>query len=142
MSQYNIITSTNESTVVAEYIPEGRQSDAYQSEAALERDFIRRLQAQGYEYLTIHSEGELVANLRRQLELLNGYTFTDSEWDRFFTDCIAGANDGIAEKTIRIQEDHIQLLTRDDGSVKNISLIDKQNIHNNHKWNNQQCSYS
>lgn len=131
MSQYNIITATTESTVVAEYTPEERQSGAYQSEAELERDFIRRLQAQGYEYLTIHSEGELVANLRRQLEALNGYAFTDSEWDRFFTDCIAGANDGIVEKTRRIQADPVQVLRRDDGTSKNITLLDKKDIHNN-----------
>ena len=71
MTTYNLIAATSESTVVAEYTPEGRRSDSYQSEAALEQEFIRLLQGQGYEYLSIHSEGELIANLRRQLELLN-----------------------------------------------------------------------
>ena len=94
MTTYNLIAATSESTVVAEYTPEGRRSDSYQSEAALEQEFIRLLQGQGYEYLSIHSEGELIANLRRQLELLNHYSFTDSEWDRFFKTSIAGANDG------------------------------------------------
>ena len=75
--------------------------------------------------------GQLVANLRRQLEALNGITFSDGEWERFFTTSIAGQNDGIVEKTVRIQEDHVQVLKRDDGSTKNITLLDKKNIHNN-----------
>ncbi|MFZ3132775.1 MAG: type I restriction endonuclease subunit R, partial [Desulfosporosinus sp.] len=70
-------------------------------------------------------------NLRHQLELLNHYTFSDIEWDRFFTHNIAGANEGIVDKTRRIQDDHVQILKRDDGSTKNIILIDKKNIHNN-----------
>ena len=131
MSQYNLIAATGESTVVAEYTPETRRSESYQSEAALEREFIRMLEAQGYEYLTIHDEAGLVANLRRQLELLNDYTFTDGEWDRFFKTCIASANDGILEKTRKIQSDHVQVLRQDSGASKNIYLLDKRNIHNN-----------
>lgn len=131
MSQYNLIAATGESTVVAEYTPETRRSESYQSEAALEREFIRMLEAQGYEYLTIHDEAGLVANLRRQLELLNDYTFTDGEWDRFFKTCIASANDGILEKTRKIQSDHVQVLRQDSGASKNIYLLDKKNIHNN-----------
>lgn len=131
MTTYNLIAATSESTVVAEYTQEGRRSDSYQSEAALEQEFIRLLQGQGYEYLSIHSEGELIANLRRQLELLNHYSFTDSEWDRFFKTSIAGANDGILEKTRRIQTDHVQVLRQDSGTSKNIYLLDKKHIHNN-----------
>ena len=131
MSQYNLIASMPESTVVTEYTPEARQSESYQSEAALEQEFIRMLCAQGYERLTIHDEAALIANLRRQLELLNDYTFTDSEWDRFFNTCIASANDGILEKTRKIQTDHVQVLRQDSGASKNIYLLDKKNIHNN-----------
>ncbi len=131
MSEYNIIMSTNESTVVAEYTPEAQKSDAYQSEAALEREFIRLFCEQGYEYLAIPSEKELILNLRRQLEKLNNYTFTDSEWERFFAESIASTNDGILEKTRKIQEDYIQILNCDDGTQKNIYLIDKKKIHNN-----------
>ena len=120
-----------ESTVVAEFVRERDDDNAYQSEAALEKAFIKQLQAQAYEYLPITSEAELVANLRRQLEKLNDMTFSDAEWETFFSTCIAGNNDGIIEKTTRIQEDHIQILKRDDGSTKNIYLIDKQRIHNN-----------
>ena len=131
MSMYNIITATSESTVVAEYTPEPHSAEAYQSEAALEREFIRNLQAQGYEYLTITGEADLIANLRRQLELLNDYRFSDTEWERFFKDCIAGANEGIVEKTRKIQSDHVQVLRQDSGASKNIYLLNKRNIHNN-----------
>ncbi len=129
---YEPIALSNESTVVAEFVPEyAVREAAYQSEAALERDFIAQLQRQAYEYLPITSEAELVANLRRQLEELNKIEFSDAEWQSFFNEKITSANDGIIEKTARIQEDHIQVLKRDDGSTKNIYLIDKQHIHNN-----------
>jgi type I restriction enzyme R subunit len=131
MSLYNMVASTNENTVVAEYIPEYSPSGSYQSEYQLEQEFIRLLQTQGYEYLRIHDEASLLANLRKQLELLNNYSFSDAEWKWFFEKCVAGANDGIIEKTRRIQTDHVQVLKRDDGSTKNIQLIDKKNIHNN-----------
>ena len=131
MSTYNMILSAGESTVVAEYEPQERRSDAYQSEAALEQAFTRMLGEQGYEYVDIHSEKDLVDNLRTQLEELNQYRFTDREWESFFSSKIAGKNDGIVEKTRRIQEDYVQNLTREDGTTMNISLIDKKNIHNN-----------
>ncbi len=131
MSEFNIVLASNESTVVSEYTPEGKRSDSYQSEAELEKEFIRLLSEQGYEYITIHEEKDLVTNLRTQLEKLNGYTFTESEWKRFFENNIANANEGIVEKTRKIQTDHVQVLKRDDGTSKNIYLIDKKNIHNN-----------
>ena len=111
MSTYKVVAASNESTVVTEYEPQSKRSDAYQSEAALEREFIRMLTAQGYEYLTIHDEVALIANLRCQLEKLNHYTFTDAEWERFFKDCIASANEGIMEKTRKIQSDHVQAVS-------------------------------
>ena len=131
MSAYNIIAATTESTVVSEYIPEPRKSDAYQSEAALEKEFIRLLQGQGYEYIQVRSEAELIQNLRCQLEALNRMTFTEEEWKRFFKNNLAGANEGIVEKTRKIQSDHVQPLQRDDGTSKNVYLLDKKNIHNN-----------
>lgn len=131
MSYFNIVAETNENTVVTEYTPVTQRSDAYQSEAALEAEFIRLLTEQGYEYLPIHSEEDLVLNLRRQLEKLNNYVFSDSEWKQFFSDCVANKNEGIAEKTRKIQEDYVQVLHRDNGTTKNISLIDKKNVHNN-----------
>lgn len=131
MSYYNIIAQTTESTVVTEYKSNATRADAYQSEAELEKEFIRLLCEQSYEYLPIHKEADLIANLRKKLEELNDYVFTDSEWEQFFNNCIAGQNDGIVEKTRRIQDDHVQVLHRDNGSTKNISLIDKTHIHNN-----------
>ena len=129
--KYEPIAVSSESTVVAEYIPDAAGAGSYQSEAELERELIRLLQSQAYGYLPITSEAQLVANLRGQLQALNSVTFSDAEWEQFFSERIAVANDGIVEKTVRIQEDHVQLLKRDDGSVKNIMLIDKQNVHNN-----------
>ena len=131
MSIYNIIASTTENTVVTSYEPVQKRSDSYQSEAALEREFIQMLTQQGYEYLAIHQETDLIANLRHQLEILNDYQFTDGEWERFFSDAIANPNEHIVEKTRKIQEDFVQVLRRNDGTSKNISLIDKKTIHNN-----------
>ncbi len=125
------IVMSSESTVVAEFTPGPGSPSAYQSEAQLEKEFIGLLETQAYERLHFVSEAELVANLRTQLELLNSYRFSDAEWERFFKEKIASENEGIEEKTYRIQEDHVQVLVRDDSSVKNISLLDKANIHNN-----------
>ena len=128
---FNPIALSSESTVVAEYkAPESEQTE-YQSEADLEKSLITLLESQAYEYLPIHTEGDLVGNLRTQLEELNNMTFTDEEWGQFFKDKIAASNDGIREKTIRIQQDNVQVLHRDDGSTKNVMLIDKKDIHNN-----------
>ena len=131
MSQYNIIAESAEYTVVSEYEHAVSTSEAYQSEAELEKEFIRLLGEQGYEYLPIHTEADLVSNLRSSLEKLNGYHFTDNEWEHFFYECIANKNDDIVAKTARIQEDYIQVLKRDNGESRNIYLIDKKNIHNN-----------
>lgn len=131
MNKYNVVMEMNDSTVVTEYEPVKRKSDSYQSEQALENEFIRMLTEQGYDYLEIHDSESLIKNLRAQLEIVNDYKFTDSEWDRFFNDSIANNNDGIVEKTRKIQEDNIQVLKRDDGTSKNITLIDKKCIHNN-----------
>ena len=131
LTHYEPIALSGESTVVAEFFPDGTRKTGYQSEAELERKFIAQLQSQAYEYLAFTTEEELITNLRRQLEKLNRFQFSDSEWKRFFATKISGVNDGIIEKTARIQEDSVQLLDRDDGTFKNIQLIDKEHIHNN-----------
>jgi type I restriction enzyme R subunit len=131
MNKYNVVMEMNDSTVVTEYEPVKRKSDSYQSEQTLEHEFIRMLTEQGYDYLEIHNSESLIKNLRTQLEIVNDYKFTDSEWNRFFNDSIANNNDGTVEKTRKIQEDNIQVLKRDDGTSKNITLIDKKCIHNN-----------
>lgn len=129
---YNIVTQSNESTVVAEYTAGSVRSEAFQSEAALEKEFIELLQTQGYEYLPIHTEADLIANLRKQLEALNGIRFSDPEWKRFFSEHIANTNDGIVEKTRKLQEGDSRInFKRDDGLTKNIALINKADIHAN-----------
>lgn len=133
-NKYNLVAENVESTVVAEYYKSAdRVCDrvSYQSEAELERVFIKQLESQAYEYLKITSENELILNLRKQLEKLNDFTFSDTEWEQFFVSEIANPNQSIEEKTTTIQEDSTKILDRDDGTFKNIYLIDKKNIHNN-----------
>ncbi len=131
MNKDNAIMEMTNATVVAKYEPLKKKSDSYQSEAALENEFIKMLSEQGYEYLKINDSKALINNLRAQLEILNDYKFSDNEWDRFYKNSIANNNDGIVQKTKKIQEDHIQVLKKDDGTSRNIYLIDKKNIHNN-----------
>ena len=131
MPYFNIVAETTESTVITEYEPVPRRSDSYQSEAELEKEFIRLLTEQGYTYLNIHKEADLIVNLRERLEELNNIKFTDSEWEQFFTTAIANPNDKIEDKTQTIQEDYVKVLKREDDTSKNIRLIDKKNVHNN-----------
>ena len=129
--KYNLVAENTQSTVVSEYAPDGVRVAHYQSEAELERAFIRQLETQAYEYANITSEAGLISNLRLQLEKLNNFTFSDTEWDLFFASELANPNQSIEEKTATIQEDYIKNLTRDDGTIKNVYLIKKDNIHDN-----------
>lgn len=130
--QYDIVSQNTQSTVVSHYEkPSVVCETSYQSEQDLERDLIERLQRQGYEYLPIHQEAELVANLRRQIERLNAYQFTDGEWQRFFKTEIANEGKGIEDKAFTIQQDPVKTLRLDDGTDRNIKLIDKKDIHAN-----------
>lgn len=131
MNNIGLISENDNSTVLAEYKPLDRKATSFQSESSLEKELINTLVEQGYEYLTIHTENELILNLRKQLEKLNNYHFTDGEWDYFFSKVIANKNDYIIEKTRLIQEDYKQEMTLDSGEKRNIYLIDKNNIHNN-----------
>ena len=132
MHKYDMIAEGGQSTVVAEYTPSDRKATEYQSEAELEKAFIAQLEQQAYERINITSEQDLIVNLRTRIGILNDHYFTDSEWNRFFTNFIASPNATIETKTATIQEDHIKNLALDDGTVKNIKLLDKTNIHNNH----------
>ena len=129
--QTDIVSENPESTVVAQYERSTPRAEAYQSEAELEASMIAQLQRQGYEYAHIHHEGELTDNLRRQLEKLNNYHFTDNEWQRFFRAEIANEGKGITDKAETIQRDNIKAFTLDDGTQKNICLIDRQDPHHN-----------
>ncbi len=129
--EYTVLSEADDSTVVSAYKPQDKPSQHYQSEAELEQAFIAQLTAQGYDYLPIHTEQELIANLRCQIERLNHYTFADEDWDAFFREHIANPNLGYTGKTNRIQNDHIRPIRLRDGSSKNIYLIDKQTLANN-----------
>lgn len=131
MTHYKLISENTESTVVAEYQSEYKRETSYQSEAELEKAFINLLEKQAYTFLNIRTDKDLVNNLRLQLEKLNNYQFTEKEWKYFFESKIANPNSNIEDKTRLIQEDYIQALTCEDGSLRNIYLIDKKNIHNN-----------
>lgn len=131
MTHYKLISENPESTVVAEYQSEYTKETSYQSEAELEKAFIRLLEKQAYTFLPITTDKDLVDNLRLQLEKLNDYQFTDKEWKFFFESKIANPNSNIEDKTRLVQEDYIQALDCEDGSLRNIYLIDKKNIHNN-----------
>ena len=131
MSSYNLVLASDEMTVMDEYAPEVQNRVQYQTEAELEADMIKRLQAQGYDYPSIHNFDEALANLRACLEELNNFKFTDSEWKRFLDTYILKKGDGIKEKTRTIQTDHIKAFVCDDGRTVNIRLIDKNNVHNN-----------
>src|SRR5699024_11754299 len=95
LRKYDPIAVGGESTVVAEYDADYSADAAYQSESQLEQELIRLLGSQAYEYLPITSQGQLEENLRTQLEILNKIEFSDAEWNQFFTERIAGSNDGI-----------------------------------------------
>lgn len=131
MNKFSMVAENTNSTVVGEFTPAKTRATNYQSEADLEKAFIKLLESQAYDFLNIKTEDDLTKNLRTQLEKLNNYKFSDTEWNNFFINTLANKNEGIEEKTAKIQEDHVQLLTRDNGEVKNIYLIDKSNIHNN-----------
>lgn len=130
MAKYNIITESNNSTVVSEYKPLPKKSTAYQSEADLEEELINLLTNQSYERLNIKNNDDLINNLKKQLEILNNHEFSDNEWEQL-KKIILNPNSSIQDKTNLIQEDYRQLITLDNGDHKNINLIDKTNIHNN-----------
>ena len=126
-----IVLENQDSTVMSTFTPSVRSDGSYQSEAQLEEEFINILQSQGYEYAHIHNEKDLIANLRVQIEKLNDYHFSDSEWERFFKENIANSTENIVDKTDTIQRDNVKILKKDDGTDKNITIIDKENIHKN-----------
>ena len=131
MENLNIISENPNSTVIGKYEYDRSKAKSYQSEAELENEFIKTLTEQSYEYLQIHEEEGLIKNLREQLEKLNKYKFTENEWKNFYNTVIKNSNEGILDKTRKIQEDYIQTIHLDNGEQRNIYLIDKTNIHNN-----------
>ena len=118
--------------VLARFEKPERRVEEYQTESQLEENMINNLVSQGYERLDVRSMDDLYINLRVQIEKLNDIKFSDSEWKRFLLEYLDAPNDGIIEKTRKIQENHIYDFIFDDGRLRNIKIIDKKNIHNNH----------
>ena len=129
-----LIAENTESTVVTRFEHQPTQRIAYQSEAQLEDALIAQLQQQGYEYLPIHTEAELIANLRKQLERLNHIEFTDNEWKGFFRTKIANTGASVKDKTELLQDDRtaqLQFIREDNSGFQNVKLIDKAHIFEN-----------
>ena len=131
MTNLNIVSENMNSTVIAKYEGFKNKLTTYQSESELEKEFIVSLKELSYEYLNFNSEEELILNLKSKLENLNNHKFTKKEWDYLFNDIIANSNKNILDKTKIIQENYIHTLKLDNGDLKNIYFIDKDNIHNN-----------
>lgn len=132
MTDYTTIAESNNFIVLDHYTKQLRLAESYQSEDALEREFIKDLQAQGYEYLaTLTTPQALLANLREQLQTLNNVQFSEAEWLRFVETYLDKPSDGIIEKTRKIHDDYIHDFVFDDGRIQNIYLLDKQTLARN-----------
>ena len=135
MTQYSTIAETNNFIVLDHYdkVCEANEPPAgYQTEAALEREFIEDLQRQGYEYLPrLTTPAALLENLRTQLQALNDVAFNDAEWQRFLDEYLDRPNDGIVDKTRKVQNDSVYDFVFDDGHIQNIHLVDKQTVARN-----------
>ena len=133
MTQYKTIAKSNHFIVLDQYKKFVEEPNAgYQTEGSLEREFIRDLQAQGYEYLQgFNNHDALVKNLRAQLQRLNNVVFSDAEWRRFLEEYLDKPSDNLIEKTRKIHDDYIYDFVFDDGHIQNIYLLDKKNLANN-----------
>ena len=133
MTQYKTIAESNHFIVLDQYNKLVEEPNAgYQTEGSLEREFIRDLQAQGYEYLQgLNNHDELIKNLRVQLQRLNNVVFSDVEWRRFLEEYLDKPSDSLIEKTRKIHDDYIYDFVFDDGHIQNIYLLDKRNLANN-----------
>ena len=134
VAKYNAstIAEMNNGIILANFKKDLKvRETSYQSEAELERNLISNLLSQGYERLFVKSNKDLYKNLKIQIEKLNNISFSSSEWERFLLEYLDAPNDGMVEKTRKIQENHIYDFVFDDGVAKNIKIIDKKNIHNN-----------
>lgn len=133
MTQYKTIAESNNFIVLDQYNKFVEEPNAgYQTEGILEREFIRDLLAQGYEYLQgLNNHGELIKNLRIQLQRLNNVVFSDAEWHRFLEEYLDKPSDSLIEKTRKIHDDYIYDFVFDNGRIQNIYLLDKKNLSNN-----------
>lgn len=132
MTHYKPIAESKNFIVLDNYKKEWKVAESYQSEDALEREFIQDLQNQGYEYLPGPNNPQaMLANVRVQLQSLNNVEFLESEWQRFVETYLDKPSDTIIDKTRKIHDDYIHDFVFDDGRIKNIYLLDKNNITRN-----------
>lgn len=132
MSQYKTIAESNNFIVLDKYTKFSEVIEpgaSYQSESALEREFIQDLVNQGFENPKhlINYEA-MLANVRQQLETLNDMTFKDGEWTRFVEEYLDRPGDSAVDKTRKVHDNHIHDFVFDDGHIQNIYLVDKNNI--------------
>lgn len=131
ISQTAPILETNNFIVLEKYTKQD-QPNHYQTEADLEKELIKDLGHQGYEYLNYVTTPEaLVENLRTQLESLNNLNFSDAEWHRFLDEYLNKPSDSLIERTRKLHDDYIYDFVFDDGYIQNIYLWDKKNINRN-----------
>ncbi|WP_298148570.1 type I restriction endonuclease subunit R [Flavobacterium sp.] len=135
MTTYNTIAESNNFIVLNNYTKSSVISEppiVYQTEAALETEFIQDLVNQGYERIRgLNSTADMLANIKHQLQDLNDVLFSDSEWLRFVDEYLDKPSDNLIEKTRKIHENYIYDFVFDDGRIKNIYLLDKKNITRN-----------
>lgn len=128
----NAIVESPNFIVLNNYTPIKATNGGYQSEEALEREFIQDLINQGYEYCpSIRTPEALLANVRLQIESLNSISFSDDDWSRFVSEFLDKANDGAGNKSDIIHRNYICDFTLESGLRKNIHLIDKTILANN-----------
>ncbi|MFH6956468.1 type I restriction endonuclease subunit R [Flavobacterium aquidurense] len=134
MSQYKTIAESNNFIVLDKYTKYSEVNEppaVYQTEAALEKEFIQDLINQGYENPNLNTIEAMMANVRVQLQALNNMEFSDSEWARFVEEYLDKPSDNLVEKTRKIHENYIYDFVFDDGHIQNIYLVDKNNIARN-----------
>lgn len=135
MSQYKTIAESNNFIVLDKFTKYYEVNEApavYQTEAALEKEFIQDLINQGYENpIHLNTIEAMLANVRVQLQSLNDVAFSDAEWIRFVEEYLDKPSDGLVEKTRKIHDNYIYDFVFDDGHIQNIYLVDKRNIARN-----------
>lgn len=132
MTNYKTIAESKNFIVLDQYTREWEVAESYQSEDALERELIQDLVNQGYEYTPeINTPEKLLANVRVQLQQLNGTTFSESEWPRFVETYLDKPSEGIVDKTRKVHNDYVHDFVFDDGHIQNIYLFDKKNVARN-----------
>ena len=135
MSQYKTIAESNSFIVLdkfTKYFEVNEAPAVYQTEAALEKEFIQDLINQGYENPTnLNTSEAMLANVRVQLQSLNNMAFSDGEWSRFVEEYLDKPSDNLIEKTRKIHENYIYDFVFDDGHIQNIYLVDKKNVARN-----------